>query len=902
LGIGFSYISYTDFSAGGLHYSHNGTSEDKELLNISVWDGEDASVANLEFNIIDEVILGLTLSPDTVTVNATDGYTISTDLFNVEYDGTSDESDFIFDISFQDNSPYQLLVDGTEASVFTFDQLNSDDVVIRAATALLQAESHFIEFNASNGEANYTLSLERGYSLNYEEYLQDGVSEIERGEQITLTEDHIVVNDPETRNENLLIGYRINELAGGEIVIDDGVNTNVFANYLYFSYSDLVQGRVHYLHGGSNGETDSVRFIVSDFSGADFSDLSIEILDRPVDLPPKIEYDSNLSRVQENVRGSEIGVIGTLIVDDIKNGSKPNVTINDSRFQLDYIESKIEEKHVYALSLKDTSSLNYEKEGLGINNRINLSITIEDGLTKTSQNVRLFVGDQNDAPVMVHDLGKISLQENSDVETIGIIRVFDEDADETPELTIEDNAYFHIEYDNQNDAGEQVYRLIQSEPINYEDTNLAENKIISLSIATKDSVTSVRDDINILVEDVNETPELSVLTINDDIKENSPGVVIGSIQISDEDANEDMSVKVDDDRFELLPTQGGNDNEFNYTLVLKDETALDYELDADKESGTMSVSVGAIDSAENVVSQAISFQLLDVTEDDDSPIDSTTDSLGLAEVDTQTGLDQTTTPFPSVSEVDTSDSENDVVLVTEVLGKTDTVSISTDDSDDETDAESVTDSVSGNDANSVRDSDSPTSVLSGSEPILGEASGVSANTLASSAASNQRYTGADYEELEGVYGADVDLHKLIKPVASFGKLELANTQNNVDFQDGTLPLVQLIQGMDIQALQRDFVYSTAGFKAQSELLTNAIEEQAINENERFSGTRAVIGTTTGLSTGISVGYLLWLVRGGTLMGSVLSTLPAWRFVDPFFSPLCEFFCSVSRLLLLIQCH
>jgi len=251
---GFSYISYTDFSAGGLHYSHNGTSEDKELLNISVWDGEDASVANLEFNIIDEVILGLTLSPDTVTVNATDGYTISTDLFNVEYDGTSDESDFIFDISFQDNSPYQLLVDGTEASVFTFDQLNSDDVVIRAATALLQAESHFIEFtvsvdggqsnsvelelinspvytdstpvinavtvnqsitenrtgvtvarlqildegdeddlelsttegfvlrpinNASNGEANYTLSLERGYSLNYEEYLQDGVSEIE---------------------------------------------------------------------------------------------------------------------------------------------------------------------------------------------------------------------------------------------------------------------------------------------------------------------------------------------------------------------------------------------------------------------------------------------------------------------------------------------------------------------------------------------------------------------------------------------------------------------------------------------------------------------------------------------------------------------------------------------------
>jgi len=29
-----------------------------------------------------------------------------------------------------------------------------------------------------------------------------------------------------------------------------------------------------------------------------------------------------------------------------------------------------------------------------------------------------------------------------------------------------------------------------------------------------------------------------------------------------------------------------------------------------------------------------------------------------------------------------------------------------------------------------------------------------------------------------------------------------------------------------------------------------------------------------------VGYLLWLIRGGTLMGSVLSSLPAWRLVDP----------------------
>jgi len=41
-----------------------------------------------------------------------------------------------------------------------------------------------------------------------------------------------------------------------------------------------------------------------------------------------------------------------------------------------------------------------------------------------------------------------------------------------------------------------------------------------------------------------------------------------------------------------------------------------------------------------------------------------------------------------------------------------------------------------------------------------------------------------------------------------------------------------------------------------------------------------VGSSVGLSSGFTVGYMLWLLRGGTLMGSVLSSLPAWRMVDP----------------------
>jgi hypothetical protein len=34
------------------------------------------------------------------------------------------------------------------------------------------------------------------------------------------------------------------------------------------------------------------------------------------------------------------------------------------------------------------------------------------------------------------------------------------------------------------------------------------------------------------------------------------------------------------------------------------------------------------------------------------------------------------------------------------------------------------------------------------------------------------------------------------------------------------------------------------------------------------------------SLSMTLGYLLWLVRGGALAASVLASLPAWRLIDP----------------------
>ena len=50
--------------------------------------------------------------------------------------------------------------------------------------------------------------------------------------------------------------------------------------------------------------------------------------------------------------------------------------------------------------------------------------------------------------------------------------------------------------------------------------------------------------------------------------------------------------------------------------------------------------------------------------------------------------------------------------------------------------------------------------------------------------------------------------------------------------------------------------------------------------EEMSLRRFEIGQTAGAAISLSVGYVSWLLRGGVLLSSVLSSVPTWRFIDP----------------------
>jgi hypothetical protein len=67
---------------------------------------------------------------------------------------------------------------------------------------------------------------------------------------------------------------------------------------------------------------------------------------------------------------------------------------------------------------------------------------------------------------------------------------------------------------------------------------------------------------------------------------------------------------------------------------------------------------------------------------------------------------------------------------------------------------------------------------------------------------------------------------------------------------------------------------------QSPALLDALDRLREGLQEQSRTEAIVVASTAAASLGLSVGYVLWLLRGGVLISSMLSSLPAWRVVDP----------------------
>jgi hypothetical protein len=65
-----------------------------------------------------------------------------------------------------------------------------------------------------------------------------------------------------------------------------------------------------------------------------------------------------------------------------------------------------------------------------------------------------------------------------------------------------------------------------------------------------------------------------------------------------------------------------------------------------------------------------------------------------------------------------------------------------------------------------------------------------------------------------------------------------------------------------------------------EQIVQKIQEAAKKAGEHQTVVHRVMGTIASVSATASAGYLIWIARGGSLLLSMITSAPIWRFLDP----------------------
>jgi len=126
----------------------------------------------------------------------------------------------------------------------------------------------------------------------------------------------------------------------------------------------------------------------------------------------------------------------------------------------------------------------------------------------------------------------------------------------------------------------------------------------------------------------------------------------------------------------------------------------------------------------------------------------------------------------------------------------------------------------------------------------------------------------------------IDLASLISPLEVVGHVDAESVNIPISLANRSID----IDVVEVESLPEPLLNLQAAFSQPSniefEFLASKLDKQKQVLDEHEASTRTLVGSSFTVSSGISVGYLLWLIRGGALMGSVLSSLPSWRLVDP----------------------
>ena len=107
---------------------------------------------------------------------------------------------------------------------------------------------------------------------------------------------------------------------------------------------------------------------------------------------------------------------------------------------------------------------------------------------------------------------------------------------------------------------------------------------------------------------------------------------------------------------------------------------------------------------------------------------------------------------------------------------------------------------------------------------------------------------------------------------------LSGERKGFSFESVTLVDAILASGSRSEVSRTGFDQFLTSLRAQG--FIDELDRVRDDAKQDFDLDKSFAVTATGVSFGLSVAYVLWLVRSGVLMGSLLSSLPAWRVLDP----------------------
>ncbi len=103
----------------------------------------------------------------------------------------------------------------------------------------------------------------------------------------------------------------------------------------------------------------------------------------------------------------------------------------------------------------------------------------------------------------------------------------------------------------------------------------------------------------------------------------------------------------------------------------------------------------------------------------------------------------------------------------------------------------------------------------------------------------------------------------------------AEVQEKGEKESTSTTMLLLTRYLDHVNFLSDMEYSTAISQ-----LRDALDEFKGEAESEAHYYKTVIGSAIAVSTGLSVGYVVWLIRGGMLLSSMLFSMPAWQLADP----------------------